>query len=27
MPADVFTKPLIRIKLNKFSHLLGLSQT
>ena len=27
MPADVFTKPLIRIKLNKFARLLGLSQT
>ena len=27
MPADVFTKPLIRIKLDKFVRLLGLSQT
>ena len=27
MPADVFNKPLIRIKLDKFVHLLGLSQT
>ena len=27
MPADIFTKPLVRIKLNKFSQLVGLSQT
>ena len=27
MPADVFTKPLVRIKLTKFARLLGLSQT
>ena len=27
MPADVFTKALDRIKLNKFAHLVGLSQT
>jgi hypothetical protein len=27
MPADIFTKPLDRIKLNKFVHLVGLSQT
>ena len=27
MPADIFTKPLVRVKLNKFSRLVGLSQT
>jgi len=27
MPADIFTKPLIRIKLTKFARLVGLSQT
>ena len=27
MPADIFTKPLDRIKFNKFAHLVGLSRT
>ena len=27
MPADIFTKPLFRIKLTKFARLVGLSQT
>ena len=27
MPADMFTKALIRVKLNKFSKYVGLSQT